>query len=69
VSLTNKILDQHEKLENNKISLENPYYIIDDLSVDDRLTISNMVVECGGKVGIMAPDQKTCEYSGLCFNR
>jgi len=30
VSLTNKILDQHEKLENNKISLENPYYIIDD---------------------------------------
>lgn len=38
---------------------------IDSLSVDDRLTISNMVVECGGKVGLMAPDQKTCEYSGV----
>lgn len=38
---------------------------IDELSVDDRLTISNMVVECGGKVGLMAPDQKTCEYSGI----
>jgi 3-isopropylmalate/(R)-2-methylmalate dehydratase large subunit len=24
-----------------------------------------MVVECGGKVGLMAPDQKTCEYSGV----
>lgn len=40
---------------------------IDDLSVDDRLTISNMVVECGGKAGLMAPDQKTCEYSGINY--
>ena len=38
---------------------------VDDLSVDSRLTISNMVVECGGKVGLFAPDQKTCEYSGI----
>jgi 3-isopropylmalate/(R)-2-methylmalate dehydratase large subunit len=49
---------------------------VDAMSVDSRLTISNMVVECGGKVGLFAPDEKTCEYSGvdpkdvswLCFD-
>ena len=38
---------------------------VDAMSVDSRLTISNMVVECGGKVGLFAPDEKTCAYSGV----
>ncbi len=38
---------------------------IDALSVDSRLTIANMVVECGGKVGLFAVDEKTAEYSGV----
>lgn len=40
---------------------------IDDLSVDGRLTIANMVVECGGKVGLFAPDRKTAVYSGIPY--
>jgi 3-isopropylmalate/(R)-2-methylmalate dehydratase large subunit len=38
---------------------------IERLSIDSRLTISNMVVECGGKVGLFAVDDKTCEYSNV----
>jgi len=38
---------------------------VDSLSVDARLTMSNMAVECGGKVGLFAPDAKTCEYSAV----
>lgn len=38
---------------------------VDSLSVDARLTMSNMAVECGGKVGLFAPDAKTCEYSSV----
>lgn len=38
---------------------------VDELSIDSRLTISNMVVECGAKVGLFAPDEKTCEYTGV----
>ncbi|CAK7050644.1 MAG: 3-isopropylmalate dehydratase large subunit [Desulfovibrio sp.] len=49
---------------------------VDALSVDARLTIANMAVECGAKVGLFAPDAKTCAYSGvdpkdvawLCFD-
>lgn len=40
---------------------------VEALSVDSRLTISNMVVECGGKVGLFAVDQKTAEYSGVDY--
>ncbi len=36
--------------------------IIDDLSVDARMTISNMVVEVGAKVGLMACDSKVRDY-------
>ena len=33
-----------------------------DLSMDDRLTISNMAIEAGGKNGIFPVDEKTIEY-------
>ena len=38
---------------------------VDAMSVDSRICISNMAVECGAKVGLFAPDAKTCEYSGV----
>ena len=38
---------------------------VDEMSVDSRLTISNMAIECGAKAGLFAPDKKTCEYSGV----
>jgi 3-isopropylmalate/(R)-2-methylmalate dehydratase large subunit len=38
---------------------------IDSMSVGARMTISNMSVEAGAKVGIMAPDEKTCKFSGV----
>lgn len=40
---------------------------VDALSIDSRLTISNMTVECGAKVGLFAVDQKTVEYSGINY--
>ena len=38
---------------------------VDALSMDARICMSNMAVECGAKVGLFAPDAKTCEYSGV----
>lgn len=38
---------------------------VESMSVDARLTMSNMTVECGAKVGLCAPDEKTCVYSGI----
>lgn len=38
---------------------------VDAMSVDSRICISNMAVECGAKVGLFAPDEKTCRYSGV----
>ncbi len=38
---------------------------IDAMDIDSRLTIANMVVECGGKVGLFAVDEKTARYSGM----
>jgi len=35
---------------------------IDNLSVDARLTMTNMVIECGAKNGIMIPNKQTEEY-------
>jgi len=35
------------------------------LSVDGRLTVCNMAIEMGGKTGIINPDRKTLEYTGV----
>ncbi|HAR62737.1 MAG: 3-isopropylmalate dehydratase [Candidatus Margulisiibacteriota bacterium] len=35
---------------------------IENLSIDERMTICNMAIEAGGKNGIIAPDIKTIEY-------
>jgi 3-isopropylmalate/(R)-2-methylmalate dehydratase large subunit len=35
---------------------------IDDLSVEARMTITNMAIEAGGKSGIIEPDQKAIDY-------
>lgn len=38
---------------------------VDALSMDSRICMSNMAVECGAKVGLFAPDEKTCAYSDM----
>lgn len=35
---------------------------IDNLSVDERMTITNMTVEAGAKTGLIAPDEKVFSY-------
>ncbi len=35
---------------------------IDELSIEERMTICNMAIEAGGKNGIIAPDAKTVDY-------
>ena len=35
---------------------------ISDLSIEARMTITNMAIEAGGKSGIIEPDEKTLEY-------
>jgi 3-isopropylmalate/(R)-2-methylmalate dehydratase large subunit len=36
--------------------------VIDDLSIEGRMTITNMAIEAGGKSGIIAADDKTLAY-------
>ncbi len=36
-----------------------------ELSIESRMTISNMIVEAGGKVGLFEADEKTAEYCGM----
>nr|WP_314417519.1 aconitase/3-isopropylmalate dehydratase large subunit family protein [uncultured Erwinia sp.] len=36
--------------------------VIDAMSVEERMTMCNMVVECGAKNGIMVPNQATLDY-------
>ncbi|MBZ0271545.1 3-isopropylmalate dehydratase large subunit [bacterium] len=36
--------------------------VIDHLTIEGRLTISNMAIEAGGKAGLMIPDKKTLEF-------
>lgn len=38
---------------------------IDGLSISSRMTLSNMAVEAGAKVGVIAPDEKTFAFSGV----
>ena len=40
---------------------------IDALGIDGRMTIANMVVECGGKAGLFAADQKCADYCGVDY--
>ncbi len=40
---------------------------VEGLSVDSRLTICNMVIEMGGKTGIINPDKKTLEYTKTSY--
>ena len=35
---------------------------IDKLSVEGRMTICNMAIEAGAKVGLIAPDETTIDY-------
>ena len=36
--------------------------VISQLSIDERMTLSNMAIECGAMCGIIEPDSKTLEY-------
>jgi 3-isopropylmalate/(R)-2-methylmalate dehydratase large subunit len=36
--------------------------VIRDLSIEARMTICNMSIEAGARIGMVAPDQKTIEY-------
>jgi homoaconitate hydratase family protein len=36
--------------------------IIEQLSIDERMTLSNMAVECGAMCGLIVPDRVTAEY-------
>ncbi|GMA97368.1 3-isopropylmalate dehydratase large subunit [Pelosinus sp. IPA-1] len=42
---------------------------IDGLSISSRMTLSNMAVEAGAKVGVIAPDEKTFAFSGVDGNK
>ncbi|MGF1481649.1 MAG: aconitase/3-isopropylmalate dehydratase large subunit family protein [Cyanophyceae cyanobacterium] len=36
--------------------------IVEQLSIDERMTLANMAVECGAICGLMAPNEETCQY-------
>ncbi|WP_330393391.1 aconitase/3-isopropylmalate dehydratase large subunit family protein [Anaeromicropila populeti] len=38
---------------------------VEAMSISSRLTMSNMVVEAGAKVGLFYPDEKTCRYADV----
>ena len=40
---------------------------IDSMCVNERLTIANMAVECGAKVGLFAPTKESAAYSGVSY--
>ena len=35
---------------------------IESLSMEGRMTVCNMAIEAGARAGMIAPDQKTCDY-------
>ena len=36
--------------------------VIDEMSMEGRMTLCNMSIECGARAGLVAPDQKTYDY-------
>jgi 3-isopropylmalate/(R)-2-methylmalate dehydratase large subunit len=36
--------------------------VIEDMSIEGRMTVCNMTIEAGARCGLIAPDQKTIEY-------
>ncbi|MDD4179444.1 MAG: 3-isopropylmalate dehydratase large subunit [Candidatus Margulisbacteria bacterium] len=42
---------------------------LDEMSVDARFTISNMAIECGAKVGLMAADKKVLDWVAKHSNK
>jgi 3-isopropylmalate/(R)-2-methylmalate dehydratase large subunit len=36
--------------------------VIDKMSMEERMTLCNMSIECGARAGLIAPDQKTFDY-------
>ncbi|MDD4183763.1 MAG: 3-isopropylmalate dehydratase large subunit, partial [Candidatus Omnitrophica bacterium] len=53
-----------------KIGVEGAHYkvmefsgpVIEHLGLDDRLTMTNMAIEAGGKTGVVEPDESTIKY-------
>jgi len=43
-------------------SMEFKGSVIDELTIESRMTICNMAIEAGGKAGLINPDQKTIDY-------
>ncbi len=41
---------------------------IEDISVESRMTICNMAIEAGAKVGLIAPDKTTIDYIRVMLN-
>ncbi|OGC03540.1 3-isopropylmalate dehydratase large subunit [candidate division WOR-1 bacterium RIFOXYA12_FULL_43_27] len=46
------------------LALEIEGEVINEMSIDARMTISNMAIECGAKAGLMRADQKTLDWVG-----
>ena len=44
-------------------ALEYSGEVVDNMTVEGRMTIANMAIEAGGKVGLFPVDQKTMEYA------
>lgn len=39
---------------------------IEGLSIEERLTVCNLSIECGARIGFVAPDKKTLDYLRTC---
>ena len=44
-------------------ALEYSGEVVDNMSIEGRMTIANMAIEAGGKVGLFSVDQKTLDYA------
>lgn len=41
---------------------------VNEMSIDTRMSIANMGVECGAKSALFAPDEKTAEFFGMDYD-